>query len=109
MSPLPPITTIFMSNLLVRNPLSGLLMPVRRFRIRLKSGENCPRSFRESLQWHEDGSAFVLDQEHYEFCWLGGACIPANDMLVVGAFIKRLSGCQRHLLPTLHLHDNGTL
>src|SRR2546428_9060956 len=62
-----------------------------------------------SLYWHEHRSALVLDQEHQEFCPLGTACVPANDMNIVGAFIEGLSWCQCYLFSTLHLHHNGAL
>src|SRR2546428_5386882 len=63
----------------------------------------------QSLCWHEHRSALVLDQEHQEFGRLGTACVPANDMNIVGAFIEGLSWCQRYLFSTLHLHHNGAL
>src|ERR1700730_5391474 len=62
-----------------------------------------------SLYWHEHRSALVLDQEHHEFRRLGPACVPANDMNIVGAFIEGLSCCQRYLFPPLHLHHDGAL
>jgi hypothetical protein len=47
----------------------------------------------QSLCWHERRSALVLDQEHEEFRRLGTACVPVNDMNIVGAFIEGLSWC----------------
>src|ERR1041384_1573592 len=61
------------------------------------------------LHWHEHGSVFVLDQENNEFCWLGFACAPTNDMNIVGAFIKGLSWCQCNFFSAFQLHDDGTL
>src|SRR5437773_10749823 len=54
-------------------------------------------SIRRSLYWHEHRSALVLDQEHQEFSRLGTACVPVNDMNIVGAFIEGLSWCQCYL------------
>src|SRR5215475_8539641 len=66
-------------------------------------------SIQQSLYWHERRSALVLDHEHQEFRRLGIACVPVNDMNIVGAFIEGLSWCQCYLLSTLHLHHNGAL
>src|SRR5262245_10548800 len=66
-------------------------------------------SIQRSLFRHERRSALVLDHEHQEFRRLGIACVPVNDMNIVGAFIEGLSGCQRYLLSTLHLHHNGAV
>src|SRR5207247_7259983 len=62
-----------------------------------------------SLCWHERRSALVLDQDHQEFRRLGTACVPVNDMNIVGAFIEGLSWCQCYLFSTLHLQHNGAL
>src|SRR5215510_5244442 len=66
-------------------------------------------SIRQSLYWHDRWSALVLDQDHEEFRRLGTACVPVNDMNIVGAFIEGLSWCQCYLLSTLQLHHNGAL
>src|SRR5262245_61382799 len=66
-------------------------------------------SIQQSLYWHERRSALVLDQDHQEFRRLGIACVPVNDMNIVGAFIEGLSWCQCYLLSTLQLHHNGAL
>src|SRR5204863_6024697 len=66
-------------------------------------------SIQQSLYRHEHRSALVLDQEHQEFRRLGTACVPVNDMNIVGAFIEGLSWCQCYLFSTLHLHHNGAL
>src|SRR5262245_18616765 len=63
----------------------------------------------QSFCWHERRSALVLDQEHQEFRRLGTACVPVNEMNIVGAFIEGLSWCQCYLLSTLQLHHNGAL
>src|SRR5262245_7915117 len=67
------------------------------------------RTFSQSLYRQEHRSAFVLHKEHQEFCWLGTAGIPPDNMHVVGPLVERLSRGQRHLLPALYLHHNGTL
>src|SRR2546430_6342820 len=66
-------------------------------------------SIQQSLYRHQHRSALVLDQEHQEFRRLGTACVPVNDMNIVGAFIEGLSWCQCYLFSTLHLHHNGAL
>src|SRR6516165_6863400 len=63
----------------------------------------------QSLCGHERRGALVLDQEHQEFRRLGAACVPVDDMNIVGAFIEGLSWCQCHLLSTLQLHHDGAL
>src|SRR5438552_13853260 len=63
----------------------------------------------QSLYWHEHRSTLLLDQEHQEFRRLGTACVPVNDMNIVGAFIEGLSWCQCYLFSTLQLHHNGAL
>src|SRR6266536_115906 len=73
------------------------------------NGSNWEKTLPQSLHWHERWSALVLDQEHQEFCWLGFACVPVNDMNIVGAFIEGLSWCQCYLFPTLQLHHDGAL
>ena len=63
----------------------------------------------QSLYRHERWSALVLDQDHQEFRRLGTACVPVNDMNIVGAFIEGLSWCQCYLLSTPQLYHNGAL
>ena len=63
----------------------------------------------QSLHWNERWSALVLDQEHHEFRRLGFACVPVNDMNIVGAFIETLSWRQRNFFSALHLLHNGAL
>src|SRR5262245_8260464 len=63
----------------------------------------------QSLCWHERRGTLVLDQEHQEFCRLGAAYVPVDDMKIVRAFIEGLSCCQCHLLSTLQLLHNGAL
>src|SRR5262245_38850151 len=66
-------------------------------------------SIQPSLYWHDRRSALVLDHEHQEFRRRGTACVPVNDMNIVGSFIEGLSWCQCYLLSTLQLHHNGAL
>ena len=40
-----------------------------------------------SLHWHERRSPLVLDQDHQESGRLGPACVPVDDVNIVGAFI----------------------
>ena len=49
-------------------------------------------SIQQSLYWYDRWSAFVLDQDHQEFRRRSTACVPVNDMNIVGAFIEALSG-----------------
>src|SRR5262249_32103025 len=51
---------------------------------------------------------FVLYEEHQEFCWLGTACVPTDDMHVVGSLVVRLPRSQFHFLSALDLHHDGT-
>src|SRR5215813_12320863 len=60
-----------------------------------------------SLYWHECRSSLVFDQHHQEFGRLRTACVPINDMNIVGAFIEGLSRRQGYLLSTLDLHHDG--
>jgi NAD(P)-dependent dehydrogenase (short-subunit alcohol dehydrogenase family) len=79
-------------------------------RLRLELDQHAPAlPIQQSLYWHQHRSALVLDQEDQEFRRLGKACVSANDMNIVGAFIKGLSWCQCYLFSTLHLHHNGAL
>src|SRR5262249_24394637 len=52
--------------------------------------------------------AFVLDEEHDEFCRLSLAGVPPNDVDVIRPFIEGLTGCQTHFLSAPHLHHDGT-
>src|SRR5262245_54289484 len=40
------------------------------------------------LHRHEHRSTLVLDQDHQEFRPLGTACVPVDEMNIVGAFIE---------------------
>src|SRR6185436_4424372 len=77
MSPVPPITTIFMRP--------------------------------SSLRRHDRRGALVLQQKDQKLGGFGAACVPSHDMDIVGAFIEGLSGIQRHLRSSLHLHHDRTL
>ena len=82
----------------------------RSLRLHLDLEQLTPTLFlQQSLYGHERRSALVLDQDHQEFRRLGTACVPVNDMHIVGAFIEGLSRCQGYLFSTLHLHHNGAL
>ena len=67
------------------------------------SGKDTP----QSLHWHEHRSALVLHKEHQEFGWLGAAGVSADDMDIVGAFIKGLHGYQRDFFSAFHMHHDG--
>jgi hypothetical protein len=43
-------------------------------------------SIQQSLYWHDRCGALVLDQDHQEFRRLGIACVPVDDVNIVGAF-----------------------
>jgi hypothetical protein len=36
---------------------------------------------------HFAGAPFVLHEEHQEFGWLGAACVPTDDMHLVGTVV----------------------
>ena len=113
MSPLPPITTILilelsfaMINLLICNLLVCRLNPHLR---RPRPASICTSHFGLIglfRHWHQHRSALVLDQDHQELCRLGTACIPTDDVNIIGPFIKGLSWRQRYFLATLHLHHD---
>jgi hypothetical protein len=54
----------------------------------------------------EDRSALVLDEEDDEFRLRGRAGIAANDVHVVRAFVKDLTGIEGDWRPSLDLHDD---
>src|SRR5262245_48995905 len=62
-----------------------------------------------SLYRHDRRSAFVLDHDHHEFRRLGRACVPVDEVNVVGAFIEALSRCQCYRFSPLQLHHNRAL
>ena len=47
--------------------------------------------------YHQRG-AFLVNQEHKEFCRLCTTGIPANDVNIAGIFIKALAWSQREFL-----------
>src|SRR5712664_3527531 len=53
---------------------------------------------------HQYGSAFVLNQEHYEFRWFGLAGVSPDDVNIRGTFVEGLTRCQRHFFSAPHLH-----
>ena len=42
----------------------------------------------ESVDGYQDGCAFVLNQEHYEFRWFGLASVSPDDVNIRGTFIE---------------------
>jgi len=55
---------------------------------------------------YEQRSAFVLHKEHNEFRGLGFACVPPNDVNIIGPFIEGLARSQSHFYSASHLHHN---
>ena len=55
---------------------------------------------------YQHRSAFVLHEDNNEFRRLGFACVPPNDVNIIGAFVKGLTGCQSHFFPAPHLHHD---
>ena len=55
---------------------------------------------------HQYGSAFVLNQEHYEFRRFGLAGVSPDDVNIRGTFIEGLTRCQSHFLSAPHLHHD---
>ena len=51
----------------------------------------------DSVRRHQYGSAFVLNQEDYEFRRFGLAGVSSDDVNIRGTFIEGLTGCQSHL------------
>jgi hypothetical protein len=68
--------------------------------------EQNPSQFHVLFGGHQYRSAFVLNQEHYEFRRFGLACVPSNDVDIIGAFVEGLTGCQSHFLSAPHLHHD---
>jgi hypothetical protein len=56
------------------------------------------------LGGHQHRSAFVLHQEHDEFCRFGFACIPPNDVDVIRTFVEGLTWCQSRVRYSTHNH-----
>jgi hypothetical protein len=56
---------------------------------------------------HQYGSAFVLNQEDYEFRRFGLAGVSPNDVNIGGTFIEGLARCQSDFLSALYLHHDG--
>src|SRR5438445_13427399 len=54
---------------------------------------------------HQYGSAFVLNQECYEFRWFGLAGVSPDDVNISWTFIEGLTRCQSHFLSAPHLHE----
>ena len=58
------------------------------------------------LHWNHYGSAFVFNQEHYEFRWFGLAGVSPDDVNIRGTFVEGLTRCQRHFFSAPHLHHD---
>src|SRR6516164_8977029 len=86
--PVPPMTTIFMT------------VP---FYSRRRCGEEVASLLRD-----QDGRALVLEEEHHELGRLRLARVAADGVNVVRTFVESVAGLERHFLPALHLHDDGT-
>ena len=56
------------------------------------------------VRWNHYGSAFVFNQEHYEFRWFGLAGVSPDDVNIRGTFVEGLTRCQRHFFSAPHLH-----
>src|SRR5262249_38684286 len=61
-----------------------------------------------SIHGYNCWCAFLLDQEHDEFCRLCATSVAANEVNVIGTFIECLSWCQGYFLPAFYLHHDGT-
>src|SRR5262245_20066709 len=67
-----------------------------------------PQRIPASFHRHENRSPFVLEQDDQDFCRLGLACAPADDMNIFGTLVEGLSRGQRHFWSSFHLHYHGT-
>jgi len=48
-----------------------------------------------------------MNQKYEEFCGFRITRIPANDMDIIGSFIKALASAQREFFSAFHLHYDG--
>src|SRR5258708_21585381 len=55
---------------------------------------------------HQYGSAFVLNQEHYEFRRFGLTGVSPDAVNIRGTFIQGLTTGQSHFLSAHHLHHD---
>src|SRR5882672_751330 len=101
-------TLLFIDEGIRKRVASPFSFPLFRDRHGFRPPRPAPIS-QQLLYWHERRSALVLDQEHQEFRRLGRACVPVNEMNIVGAFIEALSRCQCYLFSALHLHHDRAL
>src|SRR4029453_11277748 len=53
---------------------------------------------------YQHRGAFVLHEDHNEFCRFGFAGVSPDDVNILGAFIEGLTRCQSHFLPAPDLH-----
>ena len=58
------------------------------------------------LHRNQNRRIFVFEQEHQELGGFRLACVAANGVNIVGAFIKRLSRRKSYGLSAIHGHDN---
>src|SRR6266481_6024444 len=91
MSPLPPMTTIFM----FESPVSPIAGAQKRL-LTLLGRNQC----RNTLVFH---------QEHDELRRFAVARVAADDVNIIRAFIKCFAGFERDGLGALQLHDDRTL
>src|SRR4051794_31300188 len=52
----------------------------------------------------QDRGAFVFHEDHQEFCRFGFAGVSADDVNILGTFIKSLTRCQGYFLSASYLH-----
>jgi hypothetical protein len=93
MSPLPPMTTIFMIYLSRESPANGTswVGTVPEVVMICGSTQLCSGSVVRLIDRQQHGSALVLDQKHEKLCRFGIACIASNDVNVVRTFVEGLS------------------
>src|SRR5437773_9957361 len=91
MSPLPPITTIFM----FESPVLPIAGAQKRL-LALLGRKQC----RNTLFFH---------QEHDELCRFAVARVAADDVNVIRAFIESFAGLERDGLGASQLHHDRTL
>ena len=58
------------------------------------------------VHWNHYGSAFVFNQEHYEFRRFGLAGVSPDDVNIRGTFVEGLTRCQSHFFSAPHLHHD---
>ena len=53
---------------------------------------------------YEHWGAFVLQEEHHEFRWFGGAGVSPDDVNILWPFVEGLTGRESHFFSAPHLH-----